>query len=70
MFPLKDNIPTERFPVVTVALIVANVLVYFFWQTGGITLGDPRPPRLPVQPRPTTAAIPYELTHPASSAPR
>ena len=29
MFPLKDNIPTEHFPVVTVAFIVANVIVYF-----------------------------------------
>ena len=34
MFPLKDNIPTERFPVVTVALIVANAIVYFFLQDG------------------------------------
>jgi membrane associated rhomboid family serine protease len=35
VFPLKDNIPTDRFPVVTVALIVANVLIYFFLQDGG-----------------------------------
>ena len=35
MFPLKDNIPTDRFPVVTVALIVANVVIYFFLQDGG-----------------------------------
>ena len=35
MFPLKDNIPTDRFPVVTVALIIANVLIYFFLQDGG-----------------------------------
>jgi membrane associated rhomboid family serine protease len=41
VFPLRDNIPTDRFPVVTVALIVANVLVYFFWQKGGISLGSP-----------------------------
>ena len=27
MFPLKDNIPTDRFPIVTVALIVINVVV-------------------------------------------
>jgi membrane associated rhomboid family serine protease len=30
MFPFKDNIPTERFPVITVAFIVINVLVYLF----------------------------------------
>ncbi len=41
MFPLKDNIPTENFPVVTVALIVLNVLAYFFFQHGELTLGDP-----------------------------
>jgi membrane associated rhomboid family serine protease len=35
VFPLKDNIPTDRFPVVTVALIVANVLIYFGLQQGG-----------------------------------
>jgi membrane associated rhomboid family serine protease len=41
VFPLKDNIPTLRFPVVTVALIALNVIAYFFWQQGGLTLGDP-----------------------------
>jgi len=41
VFPLKDNIPTDRFPVVTVVLIALNVLAYFFFQHGGITLGDP-----------------------------
>jgi membrane associated rhomboid family serine protease len=41
VFPLKDNIPTESFPVVTVTLIVLNVLAYFFFQHGTITLGDP-----------------------------
>ena len=35
MFPLKDNIPTERLPVVTLALIALNVVVYFFVQQGG-----------------------------------
>ena len=39
MFPLKDNIPTDRFPVVTVALIVANVLMYFVFQGAGILSG-------------------------------
>ena len=34
MFPLKDNIPTDRVPVVTIALIVANVLVYLLLQEG------------------------------------
>jgi membrane associated rhomboid family serine protease len=34
VFPLRDNIPTEHFPVVTVALIIANCFVYFFLQNG------------------------------------
>jgi membrane associated rhomboid family serine protease len=41
VFPLKDNIPTDRFPIVTVVLIALNVLSYFFFQHGTITLGDP-----------------------------
>ena len=32
MIPLKDNVPTRQFPVVTVALIVANALVYFLYE--------------------------------------
>lgn len=34
MLPLRDNIPTSRAPIVTYALIAANVLVYFIWQHG------------------------------------
>ncbi len=30
MFPLKDDVPTQSFPLVTIALIVANVLVYLY----------------------------------------
>jgi membrane associated rhomboid family serine protease len=41
VFPLKDNIPTDRFPFVTVTLIALNVLAYFFFQHGTISLGDP-----------------------------
>jgi membrane associated rhomboid family serine protease len=28
VFPIKDNIPADRFPLVTIALILANVVVY------------------------------------------
>lgn len=41
MLPLRDNIPTSRTPLITYGLIAANVLVYFFWQKGGFTLGSP-----------------------------
>ncbi len=30
MFPLRDNVPTRTFPVVTVGIIVANALVWFW----------------------------------------
>jgi len=40
VIPLKDNVPTSRFPVVTVALIAANVLFYFLYQHGGITVPE------------------------------
>ena len=32
MLPLRDNVPTQRFAVVTVALIAANVLVWVLYQ--------------------------------------
>jgi membrane associated rhomboid family serine protease len=38
VFPLRDNIPTERFPFVTVAFIVANVVIYFLLQDGRLGL--------------------------------
>ena len=40
MFPLKDNIPTLRFPVVTVALIALNVFAYFILQEGRLGLPE------------------------------
>jgi membrane associated rhomboid family serine protease len=38
LIPLKDNVPTRNFPVVTAALIAANVLFYFLYQDGGLTV--------------------------------
>jgi membrane associated rhomboid family serine protease len=32
VIPLKDNVPTQHFPFVTVGLIVVNVLVFFLYQ--------------------------------------
>jgi membrane associated rhomboid family serine protease len=60
VFPLKDNIGTRTTPVVTIALIVANVIVFFLSiRHGGSILGGPDS---------TTVvhygAIPYEFTHP------
>ncbi len=61
MFPLKDNIPTERFPVVTVALIVANVLMYLFFQKA---IGSPWFNTPDEQNVIDYGAFPYEFTHP------
>jgi membrane associated rhomboid family serine protease len=35
VLPLRDNLPTRRFPVVTVALIVANIVVFVLYQGAG-----------------------------------
>ena len=37
MLPLRDNVPTRVFPVVTVGLIAANFLVWF-WELAGTTV--------------------------------
>jgi membrane associated rhomboid family serine protease len=63
VFPLKDNIPTDRFAVVTVTLIVANVLAYFLFQHGTITLGEPANADF-FDNLVRYAAVPYEITHP------
>jgi rhomboid family protein len=65
VFPVKDNIPTERFPVVTVALIALNVIAYFFWQRGGISLGDPSSHHYVCNVA-NYAQYPYEITHPGT----
>ena len=38
MIPIKDNVPTRDFPVVTLALIAANVAFYVLVQDGGLTV--------------------------------
>jgi membrane associated rhomboid family serine protease len=58
VFPLKDNIPTTTFPIVTVALLIANVLSYFLWQKGGILHGSGDANVIDY------GWIPYEIKHP------
>ena len=62
MFPLKDNIPTRRFPVVTAVLIALNVIAYLFLQekTGIDFSGE----SLDQEALSEYAAIPYEVTNP------
>jgi membrane associated rhomboid family serine protease len=60
MIPLKDNIPNERFPFVTVALILINVVAYLISiRHGGGILGGPTNSTVLHD-----AAIPYDFTHP------
>ena len=59
MIPLKDNIPTNRFPFVTVALILTNVIVYLLAiRHGGSFFGGPAPAE-----EVKYGAIPTVLTH-------
>jgi membrane associated rhomboid family serine protease len=58
LFPLKDNIPTRRFPILTVAIIVINVVMYFGFQSGGWGLPEDDTKTIEY------GAIPYEITHP------
>jgi membrane associated rhomboid family serine protease len=65
VFPLKDDIPTRRFPVLTVAIIVACVVAYFGFEQSTWSLsttGDERAFEY--------GAIPYELTHPGEECAR
>jgi membrane associated rhomboid family serine protease len=62
MFPLKDNIPLARFPIVTVVLVAINVVAYLLEiRHGGSFFGGPAE-SVAVH----YGAIPYELTHPGS----
>ena len=61
LIPLKDNIPTRRFPLITVALIVINIAMFFgfqhaHWNGGGFQVSEKNTIEY--------AYIPYELTHP------
>jgi membrane associated rhomboid family serine protease len=59
MIPIKDNIPTDRLPVVTLVLIVANVIVYLLTiRHGGSLFGGPD-----TQEVLKYGAIPRALTH-------
>ena len=59
MFPLKDNIPTERTAWVTIAFIAINVIVYFVLQTKGGIFSGPSDSGVV-----DYGAIPYEITNP------
>ena len=59
MIPLKDDIPTRSFPVLTVAIIATCVAVYFLFEQGLWSLGATGDERVI-----EFGAIPYEISHP------
>jgi membrane associated rhomboid family serine protease len=59
LIPLKDDIPTRRFPVLTVAIIAICCAVYFLFERGLWELGDTGNERVL-----EFGAIPYEVTNP------
>ena len=60
MIPIKDNIPTDRFPFVTLALVVINFVVYYLAiRHGGSFFSGPD-----TQEVVRYGAIPFTLTHP------
>jgi membrane associated rhomboid family serine protease len=61
VLPVNDNLPTSRTPVVTIGLLVANVLVYFLYQKGGIDFSGNGLDQADLV---HYGAIPYEFTHP------
>ena len=70
VFPLKDNIPTLRFPAVTVTFIALNVVAYFFWQQGGLVARRARTASTTSATSYDYAVIPYEMTHPGEQVAR
>ena len=68
MLPLKDDIPTARFPVITVAIIAINI-AFFIWQWTYPT--DPELSQLGVKSIDQSSleygAMPYRITHPGES---
>jgi membrane associated rhomboid family serine protease len=61
VFPLKDNIPTRRFALLTALIIVANVVVFFAFEDAKISFsgGDVNQQKVVEY-----GVIPYEITHP------
>jgi membrane associated rhomboid family serine protease len=60
VIPLKDNIRTDRFPFVTLGLIVVNFVAYILAVShGGSFIGGPD-----LQEEVKYSAIPFALTHP------
>jgi membrane associated rhomboid family serine protease len=59
LIPLKDNIPTDHFPLITAVIIAINVLVFLLLQGPSLS-GD----QVETKPVVEYGAIPYRVTNP------
>jgi membrane associated rhomboid family serine protease len=71
LIPIKDNIPTSRFPILTVLLIVANLVVFGWQVTRSSTPGSSTSPHISALSQQDEVtieygAIPFRITHPGS----
>jgi membrane associated rhomboid family serine protease len=62
VIPLRDNIPSDRFPVVTVAIIAINFFVFLFLQGPSFSLSSGQ--EVKTKPIVEYGAIPYRVSHP------
>jgi membrane associated rhomboid family serine protease len=65
VLPIKDDIPTRRFPILTVLIIVTCVVVYFGVERGGWSLGETGDDVVVEY-----GAVPYEISHPDENCAR
>jgi membrane associated rhomboid family serine protease len=65
VLPLRDNVPTRRFPILTVLIIVACTVVYFGFEHGGLNLNRSGEKKVV-----DYGAIPYEISHPGKDCAR
>jgi membrane associated rhomboid family serine protease len=62
LIPIRDNLPTDRFPVVTLAIILINVFVFLFLQGPSFSFSSGQ--EVETAPIVEYGAIPYRITHP------
>jgi membrane associated rhomboid family serine protease len=62
LIPLRDNIPSDRFPVVTLTFIVINVLVFLLLQGPSFSFSNIE--SVDTKTVVEYGAIPYRITHP------
>jgi membrane associated rhomboid family serine protease len=62
LIPLRDNIPTDRFPVLTLAFVLINVFVFLFLQGPSFSLSSTE--SVDTETVVEYGAIPYRITHP------